>query len=188
MLHALFFYPSIDASLVIGYPVFTWLPIIMFGFVSATYVANNREKFKPYTLRIALISWILWAVVMIANGFGRLYSEHPLVFTKHPAGLDYIFFYGGCLFFILYCFHRFKNLEQLYPIKVLTILGQTSLFFYVLHRYVLWVISLVVRKSPLTPLTHAVIVSAISLIILYNLCYRYRIIRRSYPNSILRYL
>ena len=188
LLRAIFFYPSINASLTIGYPVLTWLPIIMFGFVSANYVANNREQFETYTLRVALISWVLWAIVMVVNGFGRLYSEHPLVFTKHPAGLDYIFFYGGCLYFVLYCFHRFKNLEQLYPIKVLSILGQTALFFYVLHRYVLWGVSLAVRKLPFTSLTHSVIVSTISLIILYNLCYRYRIIRRSNPNSILKYL
>ena len=188
LLRGLFLYPSVNADIVLGYPVMAWLPIIMFGFVSATYVAKNREQFEPYTLRISLVSWALWAVIMVVDGFGRLYSEHPLVFTKHPPGLDYIFFYGGCLFFALHLFQRFKGLENIYPIKVLSILGQTSLFFYVLHRYVIWGVSLGVRRLPFDPLIHAVIVVAISLIILYNLCYRYRIIRRSNPDSLLRYL
>lgn len=188
LLRALFLYPTPNDSLILGYPVFSWLPVILFGFVSANYVAENRDKFGQFTLMVSLTSWVLWTIVMVVDGFGRLYNEHVLIFTKHPPSLAYLFFYGGIVFMLLYLFHRFDNLMNVYPIKVLSLLGQTALFFFVTHRYVVFAVSLVMRKLPFSQIVLSFLITTVSLVILYNLCFRYRIIRKNNPDSILKYL
>lgn len=188
LLRALFLYPSPVETVAFGFPVLAWLPVVLLGFVSAQWVIQKKIDLQTYALRIGIGLLALWGVIVLLNNFGRLYTESPFIQTKHPPMLDFLSLYLGFAFLLVYVFNRYPSLENYAVTRTLSLLGKTSLFYYISHFYVLMVVSFGIKLLHLPGIITVFLIIGISLGILYFLCRRYWVLRQKYPNSILQYL
>lgn len=188
MVRTLFLYMSPLDPIKFGFPVLPWLGMIAMGYLTMRYVDARPAHFGPLTLLVALLSWIAWFIIADSNGFGSLFPLHPLLMTKHPPALDYLMFYTGLTYTLLYVMHRLQPFQHRFPLKRVALLGQTALIFYLLHFYVIDVMTILVLPFNLYPLVSALLVAALSLPVLYLLCTRYRAYRKAHPESVLKYL
>lgn len=189
LIRAALLYPSPVETMKIGFPYFAWMPIMLFGYLVMGYLYTHRENFSQITMRIGVALLATWALITLGNGFGVHYHDHPLVVTKHPPMLDYLTFYLGWVFVLLSVFHGVSFLQQSWPGRKLAVLGQTALFFYVVHEYVyIFVNPVLNRITPLEDGALALGIAAVSLVILYFMSYYYRALRKAHPNSVLQYL
>lgn len=188
LLRSLFLYIGPNDPIDFGFPVIPWLAVMLVGFVSTRYIKDHPQHFGRFTLMGSLIAFGGYLLTIAFNDFGRLYYEHPLIMTKHPPALDYLFFYFGITYGLLHLFGRLSALEQTPLLRGLALLGQTSFFFYLIHSYVLSATILPLRRVIDQPVAVSFIGCAIALVILYPLCAKYRQIRSAHPNSLLQYL
>lgn len=188
LLRALLLYPSPTDTVILGFPVLPWLAVMLLGFISARLVVQKLIDFKQYTLWLGLGLLGIWVVITLLNDFGRLYTANPLITTKHPPMLDYLTFYIGIAFLLLSAFTRFKWLANSPPARFLSMLGQTSLFYYLAHFYLTMILAFVLKKLPAPELLISAIIVLVALPILFVACRYYRRIRDQYPNSVLQYL
>jgi len=180
LLRSLLFYPSPADYIAVGFPVFAWLPVVILGYTSGRFIIRHPGHFKPHTLQLGTAGLIVWAFVTAGDGFGRLYHGHALIMAKHPPDLVYMGFNIGCTYLILTVLHRLPK------IPLLATLGQNALIFYIVHWYVLMLMtSLLSVAVSGTYLYLAVCV--LGLLILYPLCILYRAYRQRHPR-ILQYL
>ncbi|NJL55579.1 DUF1624 domain-containing protein [bacterium] len=190
MLRSLLLYPSPADPLEIGFPVLAWLPVMLLGYISGTLVKKHGVGLAWLTLRVALVSFAVWGLVELGSGFGRLNSGHPLVMTKHPPALDYLSFYMGVAFSLLYVHTRFAHMATWRVFRWVALLGQTALFFFVTHNFALAAATAAVMALPVTlPAVAGLLLAAgLALIALYHAGVRYARLRRAHPRSVLQYL
>jgi surface polysaccharide O-acyltransferase-like enzyme len=182
-------YPSPLETIKFGFPYLSWLPVMIGGYLITRYLNANREQFTRITLSIGVGLMAAWGIITLINDFGVLYHDHPLVVTKHPPTLDYLTLYLGIVFLLLAFFHRFTVLQDVWFGRLFSILGQTALFFYVIHIYALIGAKEIIGPFvPLEGFALAVFYVAITLPPLFVLCYFYRALRKAHPNSVLQYL
>jgi len=188
-LRAAMAYPSPVETIKFGFPYFSWLPVMIGGFLITRYLIAHREYFTRVTLSIGSGLLVAWGIITLVNNFGVLYPDHPLVVTKHPPTLDYLTFYLGFTFLLLGTFHGVSGLQNSWIGQKLATLGQTALFFYVAHLYALIGAKEIINPFvPLEGFALAIFNVAITLPPLYIICYHYRALRKAHPNSILQYL
>lgn len=167
------------------FPVLGWLPFVLIGFYCGQLLSEKRVNMRRLALTMGCGLFCVFLVVRFAGGFGNLYMGHPLALTKVPPDLAYISFYASMTFFMLYV-HTFFTSGMF--INVLTLFGQTALFFFVLHEeYVLNLSSRALSSLPFDPMLLSLINAVIATTLLYFLCIRYRDLRRKYPDSVLKY-
>ena len=176
---------SVSESVEVIFPVLGWLPLVLLGYVTGHFIAEKRITLRSLCKRVGIGLLILFFAVRSLNGFGNLYDEHFFAFTKVPPSLAYMLFYAGIVFLLmwLYTYYQGGALST-----ILTLFGQTSLLFYVLHEeFILNLIGRIFNKLPYSPITLTLISFSFAAIVLYFICYRYRDLRRKYPDSVLRY-
>lgn len=190
LLRSVLLYPSPADPLEIGFPVLAWLPVMILGYISGTLVKKHGLGMAWLTLRVALAAFMMWALVEVGSGFGRLNTGHPLVMTKHPPALDYLSFYMGVAFLLLYLHTRFAHRLTGRVFRWVALLGQTALFFFLAHNMALAAATYAVMALPLNlPQAAALLLTAgLALIVLYHAGVRYARLRRAHPNSVLQYL
>lgn len=189
VLRSVFLYPGPEDPVLFDFPVLGWLPVMLLGFICGKIISQRPEIFTQLLTRVGIVLMLIWAVVIVFNDFGVLYPDHRLIFTKHPPGLDFLSFYLGVTFLLMALHQRVVYLRESRLFDWLLVIGQTALFFYIVHTYVLSVVGLVLSKFVTFPdVAQALVTSAISLVIVFFMCLYYRRLRRAHPNSILRFL
>jgi len=189
-------YPSPADPFNIGYPLFGWLPVMLLGYITSRYLINHPEQFSDLTLKLTLLFTVMWLMVTWIGTLGILhpnhpYPNHPLIMTKHPPSLAYLSFGLILSHFLLYLFQTSDSLQSSWVGNKLSLLGQTAFFFYVIHLYLLRLVSFVFNHFvilPISGVTLSIVVILITLFISYPVCLRYRHIRKIYYNSFLQYL
>lgn len=201
VLRALFVYDVASVPWV-EFPLLGWPVLTLFGYVIGRLLQARRVTISPRLLWVAAASFALWFVLRVGGGYGNYLPYHgdwsPIYFfveNKQPPSIVYILFnfaWGVCILVLLERFQR--RFPGSFIEHVLTIFGQTALFFYVAH--LLLYSDLVSRVIPPTFLNGMVagglfrsyLEFAVGLVILYPLCFGYYCLRRAHPDSILRYL
>lgn len=171
-----------------GFPVLPWFCVILMGYMTMRYLQAHPQQFAPVTGLIAIVAWCLWIALARLNSFGVIFTLHPLLMTKHPPSLSYLAFYTGFTYLLLYVLHRVKNIQWRFPFSYLTLMGQGAFLFYILHFYVIDIFSMLLQDRPLHPFLKVLLISGLSLVPLYIISVRYRVIRKAYPDSLLKYL
>ena len=72
--------------------------------------------------------------------------------------------------------------------KIVIVLGQTALFFYVLHIRLIELVSPMVAPLPLPSLVRSLLIVLAVLPVMVLLCRLYRQYKRQHPASVLQYL
>ncbi len=195
---ALFVTYSYDTQPPVGFPVLGWGPVMWLGFVLGRNL-NQPTLRRPRTwIVIGGGLLLLWLALRLIGGYGDLGAyragdslPHFLVMSKAPPSLSYLAFKLGIAALILAGLLAFPVLIDTGPLRVLTLIGQTSLFFYVMHIVIYHILAqlfLALDAPALPGIVYGYTLWALGMVVLVLVCERYRALRKQYPESMLRYL
>ena len=185
-------------GLLIAYPLLPWLAMMMLGWCFGGFLRTARP---PRVERVLLVAGTgalgLFALVRDANGYGNmrlLRDDGSLVqwlhVSKYPPSLSFTALELGlvalCLALLLHVWRRSPAASGV--MAPLLVLGQTALFFYLLHVHLLtaaaWALGLLHRGG----LAETYTATMGGLAVLYPLCARYRRYKLAHPDGWPRYI
>jgi uncharacterized membrane protein len=182
----------------VGFPVLGWGPVMWLGFVLGRNLSQLVLRQPRTWIVIGGGLLLIWLALRLIGGYGDLGSyragdslPHFLVMSKAPPSLSYLAFKLGIAALIFAALIAFPTLVDAGLLRLLTLIGQTSLFFYVMHIVIYHVLArcfFLFDPPELPGIVYGYAVWALGMIALVSLCERYRALRKRYPESVLKYL
>ena len=122
------------------YPVLAWLPVMLIGHVLGWSLVQRRVTPRAL-LKLAGWSFLLFAALRALDGFGNMALHRRsgeliewLHCSKYPPSFTFLAMELGLAFLILAALMRAQDaLVRLPKWNPIEVLGQTALFFYLLH-------------------------------------------------------
>jgi uncharacterized membrane protein len=180
---------------VVGYPLFPWLCTMVLGFCFGRWLlAQSPEKQAERAWRLLLRCGIglifLYLIVRGVNGLGNmglLRHDGSLVqwlhVSKYPPSLAYWGLELGLAALLLAL--AFAARLSFAPI---VLLGQTALFYYLLHAHLLKAASLALGMHKSAGLLATYLAALLTVLVLLPLCFWYRGYKRAHPNGWPQYI
>ena len=175
------------------YPVLPWLAVMLLGWAAADVARRDPAGFRVRLVVAGLVALGVFAVVRGLNGYGNagLFRDDGSLIqwlhtAKYPASLAYLTCELGIAWLLLAALWT-ADLPVLLRAP-LTVLGQTALFFYLLHyhllRFAAWSTGLLHGAGLLATYLAAAMVIAL----LLPLCERFRRYKLAHPDSLAKYI
>lgn len=192
--------PSFTTPPYVGlYPIIPWIGVMGLGWVFGAFLVDYpREKIKKLReplKRIGTGSIVLFFIVRIVNNYGNLLPRQGgslvdlLYVSKYPPSVAFLLWtLGGMCLFMAYGLRLQETNRYQGVSKIILQFGRTPLFFYLTH---LWVYRFRLPNAPrlfYMPMLPTIGLWILGLALLYELCKRYEVIKRSHPDSILQYI
>jgi uncharacterized membrane protein len=140
---ALLFVGGIRGHLIIAYPAIHWLAIMLLGYGFGLWLVERpeaRHRLGPIFLYWGAAFLLVFAVVRGLNGYGNflLYREDWSILqwlhvSKYPPCIAYTTLELGIMGLCLSAIIAIMKDRTPYPNGLLLVLGQTPMFFYILH-------------------------------------------------------
>lgn len=186
-----------QGKLIVGYPTLPWLAIMMLGWAFGRELAYGRLRAPERWLFPAGVGALaLFALVRGVNGYGNMGLLRDgssfvqwLHVSKYPPGLSYYTLLLGlgavalAGFFVLV-----RHRTAFFGSKLLLVLGQTALFYYLLHVHLLEAAAIMLGVQSKLGLASAYVGGAAIVAFLYPFCLRYRGYKLAHPDGWTRYL
>lgn len=153
-------------NLVIGYPVLTWIGVIVLGYAFGSILELERSRRRTACIRIGIGCCVAFGLLRGLNLYGdpspwveQSASTSSLLAilncAKYPPSLSFLLMTLGPALVVLALFDRDPG-----PLtKRLLVLGRVPLFFYVVHLYLIHTLARllywIARGEPLSPLQAA---------------------------------
>jgi uncharacterized membrane protein len=195
LLQALLFSYSTVTFPAVEFSIFGWAGLMFLGYSLGKGLSIPALGQKKSLMWAIIALFASWLVLRMIGGFGDLTSytsNQPwyyfLVMSKTPPSMTYLTFNLGLAGIIFALFSlRSEWLKQL-PMKWLVLVGQVSLFFFVMHIVVFGLISRVTLALdlPIPGMVLVFIVWVVGLVVMLPITSAYRTLRKRH--SILRYL
>lgn len=195
---ALFLTYSYETQPPVGFPLLGWGPVMWLGFVLGRNLSRPALRQPRTWLGIGAGLLALWLALRLIGGYGDLGSYRAgdplpqfLVMSKAPPSLSYLAFKLGIAALIFAVLIAFPKRIETGLLRVLTLIGQTSLFFLCdaycrVSRAGAGVFTI---DAPALPgIVYGYALWALGMLALIPLCGVYRALRKRYPESVLRYL
>jgi uncharacterized membrane protein len=193
--------PGFDWIPYVGfYPVIPWVGVMGLGYWFGSMLTKlDENRFRDLKLRLAgagFLSMGLFFIVRYLNNYGNLIHRWGsgfmdwLFVSKYPPSISFLLWSLGvmCLLHSIGLHYSMKGHQSSRVISFVTTFGRNPLFFYLVH---LWLYRFrLPGQVPLFYLTLAqtVVVWGVGLCILWLLTARYEGLKRTHPNSLLRYI
>jgi uncharacterized membrane protein len=188
MIRAVLLAPGGTEAWLVLFPALPWLPVMLLGFISGLLVAQGKVLLPVYAAFMGVTLLCCWILVDADAGFGNLYPDNPLIFGKHPPDLSFLLVYPGVGFLLICANQMLTPLRHMLPVSILVQFGQTSLFFYLIHTRVLTLVSYLIPADLTSPAMYSLLLTGVSIPILFFLCKGYAHLKARYPGSVLQYL
>jgi len=141
--------PFSGRAFIMGYPPIPWLGIMLVGFATGKFFLLAEEKKQKLFVKIGLCALSLFIVVRFLNIYGdpvlwTIQKDAVFTFlsfmnvTKYPPSLLFCLVTLGILFLLLAFAEQFQNGIK----KVALVYGKVPLFYFVIHFYVIHIITL----------------------------------------------
>jgi uncharacterized membrane protein len=190
--------PRMDERALIVYPVLPWLAMMVLGWVFGHHLRERERAGSRPPLRLLLVASVValatFAVVRGARGYGNMFllpDDDSLVqwlhVSKYPPGLSFAALELGLMGLVLAAFLRFSPPAARGTNGLLLVLGQTALFYYLMHFTVLGVSARVAGGFD-GGLLAAYVVAAVVIALLYPLCRVFRAYKQRHPESFVRFV
>jgi uncharacterized membrane protein len=180
---------------IVGYPFVHWLAIMLLGYACAERLARSGIETEQWLLKCAAGLFALFGVVRGLNAYGNmglLRDSAELVqwlhVSKYPPSITFIALELGIMALWLAAFYRLGRAGVLdNALAPLVLLGQTALFYYVLHVHVLFALShgFGIEKQSMGLAT---LMAAGDAVFLYFVCRPYARHKSAHPNGWARWL
>lgn len=142
-------FPFSGRAFIMGYPPIPWLGIMLVGFATGKFFEWNEKKRKQLFTKIGLSALVLFIIIRFVNIYGdsALWTiQKDAVFTflsfmnvtKYPPSLLFCLVTLGIMFLLLAFAERFSSGIQ----KVTLVYGKVPLFYFVVHFYVIHLLTL----------------------------------------------
>jgi uncharacterized membrane protein len=171
------------------YPFLPWTGFMMVGWALGVRLAGPGMRARDW-LVLAGIAAVTFVVVRGLDGYGNAHLLRGgnswiewLHVSKYPPSLAYAALELAIAFGLLAATWRWATAW-----RPLVVLGQTALFFYILHVHLLKIAALALGLHKSAGVAVTVIAWLALLGALYPLCVRYLGVKRRHPNSALRFL
>lgn len=187
LLVAVLLAPQHTAPWSVEFSLLPWLPVALLGYLTMRVIQIWRWSFVSVMLGLSAISGFAWIVVIWANGFGSLYRDSRLIFTKHPPDLTYLLVYLALACLLLAAYRAGGAHVPALLHRGLSLLGRNALIFYVLHPKVLDSLYLLAESITHKPFTLSMLLTLLSIPPLLLICLLYSRLRQRYPTSVIRY-
>lgn len=194
----LLFWPGDPAPLVVGYPTLHWLSLMLLGFSFGNYLIAKPQTTAQLTRKLALLSvasLLGFVVIRAANGYGNmglLRGDNSLVqwlhVSKYPPGLSYVTLELGLCFLGLAAGSAWAARKPPKPSNLLLVLGQTPMFFYLLHFPLLVLGAQWLRVESKLGLGATFLAAGAVILVLYPACRAYRGYKSAHKHSWARYI
>ena len=185
--------PNSQGWLSVRYPILPWLGVMGLGCACGLWVGTKRERITKFFLSLGLLLLIGWLLVRLGGGYGNLTPYRGgdwrdfMLMSKYPPSLAFLMWnLGGMAIAIAghNYFERKLRLKRFW--SLITLFGQTPLFFYVVHLQVYKLLSLMpVFRGDLAT---GYLAWLVGLAVMVPLCAGYRSLKRRYPRSVLQYV
>jgi uncharacterized membrane protein len=182
------------------YPALPWLAIMMLGHVLGEHMvrwhAGRARRSPTRVLALAgLAGLALFAVVRGFNGYGNMFLLREdgslaqwLHVSKYPPSLAFVGLELGIVMLLLAALLWLEPRVPPRPDAPLLVLGQTALFFYVLHWPLLGLPAAILGLFGAGTLGTGYLAAATVVIVMLPLCRWYRRYKRAHPNGWARYV
>ena len=178
------------------YPMLPWLGYMILGWVSGKVLLRkdglNLVGFFSTAGTVSLIVFFIFRGFNKYGNMGLYRSDHSILqwlhVSKYPPSLTFAALELGLMFLILtvlFVWYRNRNASPANPLQVF---GRTPLFFYVLHVHLLAVSAWLLNMHQTGGLRETYLATGMVLMVLYPLCRWYARLKKTYPQSLLRYL
>ncbi len=188
-----------NLPVIVAYPLVPWLAVMMLGWALGRYLLRCRDEGqRPERLigGLALGALVVFLAVRRENGYGNmlLVREGPSVVqwlhvSKYPPSLS---FYALELGFCGLLLALFMNWERRHVLPRLAqpvlVLGQTALFYYLLHAHLLELSAHLLGVQRQLGLGATCVAAAATVALLLPLCAKYLRYKRAHPEGWTRYL
>ena len=186
-------------NLVIKYPLLPWLSMMVLGWVLGRHMlefSSGKARVSPQT-----VLWIAGAValavfvgVRASQGYGDMFLPRTgdtwqqwLHVSKYPPSLTYATLELGLLSWSLAFLMAIEPYIGVRKNGVFLVFGQTSMFFYLVHRLAFEIPATYFGLRSFGNLSTTYLVAFAMLVLLYPACRWYRTFKAAHPQSILKY-
>ena len=178
------------------YPLIPWLAYMILGWVCGSWLRDGKIKNPARWFAFAgLILLFLFFIVRGLNGYGNmlLYRDDLsllqwLHVSKYPPSLAFGSLTLGLMCLCLSIFFKLYATGSIFSGDPLLVFGRTPLFFYVLHVHLLSGSAALLGLWRAGGLVETFIAALSVLMVLYPLCRWYAGLKKSHPNSVLRFV
>jgi uncharacterized membrane protein len=186
--------------LLIKYPLFPWLAIMMLGWVFGRYATDfnvKKQGLSPKAIMAiaGVVGLVAFAIVRYTAGYGDMFLHRSdnswqqwLHVSKYPPSLTYYGLELGILCLALVVLRTLEPRIGVRPNGVFLVFGQTAMFYYLVHRLAMEIPATYFGLRGFGNLTTTYVVALAMLILLYPLCRWYRTLKQKHPQSILKYI
>jgi uncharacterized membrane protein len=182
--------------LIVGYPLLSWLGIMMIGWAFGSRLASAREFRPTRLLAIAgVVLLALFGVLRGLDGFGNMAlhrTDDSLVqwlhVSKYPPSVTFTSLELGIMALVLAAFFALSRKGEPRMLKPVAVLGSTALFFYLLHVHLLEGAAWALGLHPRLGLGATWLATAIAILVLYYPCVRYQRYKATHDNLMTRYV
>jgi uncharacterized membrane protein len=185
-----------QGKLIAGYALLPWLGVMCLGWVFGRSLADAREQALRRLVGWGVAALAVFVLVRGLNGYGNMLlfrDDGSLVqwlhVSKYPPSLSYAALELGLMALLLAGFWwveaRWGQVKMLEPLRVL---GQTALFFYLLHVHLLEGTAAVLGVKKQLGLGATFLATGLGLVVLYPVCAWYRRYKAAHPHGWTRYV
>jgi len=189
--------PGRRAALIVGYPLLPWLAIMLLGWAFGRLLVRRPDPRR--TSRMLVLSGVallaFFAVVRGVNGYGNmglLREDATLVqwlhVSKYPPSLTFVALELGVMFLCLAAFVLAETRVSPRQGGLLTVLGRTPMFFYLVHIPCLHLAARWLKVESRLGLGWTYLGAAAVVALLYPLCRRYGRYKAAHPRGWTRYV
>jgi uncharacterized membrane protein len=134
---------GVHGHVIVAYPTIHWLAMLLLGWSWGRRLVTKpsaRETAARDTARAGILALLVFLLLRAANGYGNMFllrdSLAPLQWlhvSKYPPSITYVALELGLMALILSGMFRVSEGRTANPDGLLVVLGQTPMFFYLLH-------------------------------------------------------
>jgi uncharacterized membrane protein len=185
--------PDSEGWLSSYYPILPWLGVMGLGCAFGILMRTKPEKTTKMFLGLGVFFLVGWFLLRLGGGYGNLtlyqggdWRDFMLI-SKYPPSLVFLFWNLGGMALAIAVHNYFRERLPFNKFwNIVTLFGSTPLFFYVVHLYLFKLFSYIPFLTG--SLAQGYVAWLIGLVVMVPLCYRFRSLKRKYPQSMLQYV
>jgi uncharacterized membrane protein len=184
--------PNMEGWLATRYPILPWLSVMGLGCACGLWVSKTPEKMTKFFLGLGVIMVVSWLFLRIGGGYGNLTPYQGgdwrdfMLMSKYPPSLTFLLWNLGGMSLAVAAHAWLENKVNINNTwNVITLFGQTPLFFYVVHLCVFRLLSRILQGNTLTA---GYLAWVVGLVLMVPLCYGFLSLKRKYPTTVLQYI